>query len=84
MVAWTAAFLVVAGIIAFRDRSAFRAQERYDVLGESLQVVSRQHDQFSAEIADRLASGPLTALGERLGLRSPSDTEIETVPVPGP
>lgn len=84
MVAWTAVFLVVAGMITLRDRAAFRAQDRYRVLEDSLQVVSRQYDQLSADIAARRMAGPLTALGERLGLRSPTDAEIHTVRVPRP
>lgn len=84
VVAWTAVFLVVAGVITLRDRAAFRAQDRHRVLQESLQVVEREHAELLADINTRLSAGPLTALGERLGLRNPSDAEIETVRVPGP
>jgi hypothetical protein len=84
VVAWTAVFLVVAGSITLRDRAAFRALERYRILQESLQVVSRQHDELLADINNRVTAGELTALGERLGLRIPTDTEIELVRVPEP
>lgn len=82
VVAWIAVFLVVAGIITLRDRAAFAARQRLGAIAESLQVVSRQYSELSAEIETTLSPGRLTLLGERLGLRTPTDTEIEQVPVP--
>ncbi len=82
VVAWVAVFLVVAGIITLRDRAAFAAGQRLGAVAESLQVVSRQQNELTAEIQTRVSSGPLTLLGERLGFRIPSDTEIYKVTVP--
>lgn len=84
VVAWIAVFLVVAGIVTLRDRAAFRVQKSMALVEESLQVVERQHNELNAEIANRKSSGALTPIGERLGLRIPSDTEIETVRVTEP
>jgi hypothetical protein len=84
VVAWIAVFLAVAGVITLRDRAAFRTQETLRVVEESLQVVSRQHAELTADIANRLSAAVLTPLGESRGLRIPTDTEIETITVPGP
>lgn len=84
MVAWTAVFLVVAGVITLRDRAAFRALERYEVLEESLQVVARQQAELALEISTKASHAALAELGERLGLRIPTDTEIAQVRVAGP
>ncbi len=81
VVAWTGAFLLVAGVITLRDRAAFRALDRYRVLQESLQVVARQRAELVAEINTRRSAGELTPLGESLGLRIPLDTEIEQISV---
>lgn len=84
VVAWTAVFLAVAGVITLRDRAGFRALERYEVLQESVDVVTRQRAELGAEIHTRLSAGELTPLGERLGLRIPTDAEIARVSVAVP
>ena len=84
VVAWTAVFLAVAGVVTLRDRAAFRALERYEVLEDSLQVVARQHTELLSEINTRGSLGALGELGARLGLRIPTDGEIEQVRVTGP
>ncbi len=84
VVAWVAVFLVVAGIITRRDRLGFAALERYNAIAESLQVVQRQQAELSADIQTRESPGALVQLGLRLGLRTPTDTEIEQVSVPAP
>lgn len=84
VVAWTAVFLVVAGVITLRDRAAFRAVKRHEALRESLDVVERQHSELTAELATRRSPGELTPLGERLGLRIPTDAEIARVSVAVP
>lgn len=74
-------FLAVAGTIALRNRQGFAAAERIAALEDSMQVVSRHHSDLSAEIANFLAPGQLTRLGESLGLQTPTDNQIERVPV---
>ena len=82
MVGWVAVFLAVAVVITLRDRAAFATGDRIAALEDSVQVLGRQHDDLSARIHNRLAPGPLILLGEQLGLRTPTDNEIERVPVP--
>ena len=82
MVGWVAVFLAVAAVITLRDRAAFAAGERISVLEDSLQVLGRQFNDLSGRIENRRAPGPLGLLGEQLGLRTPTDNEIERVPVP--
>lgn len=84
VVVWIAVFLLVAAIITLRDRAGFEATARIARLEDSLQVISRQHAELSARIANQRAPGPLSQLGESLGLRIPTDNEIERVQVPRP
>lgn len=84
VVVWIAVFLVVAAVITLRDRAGFNTTARIAQLEDSLQVVARQHADFSARINNKLAPGPLSQLGESLGLRTPTDNEIERVQVPRP
>jgi len=81
-VAWVAVFLAAAAIVSRRDRRGFQVSGRIDSLERVLQVVSRQHAEASAENAIRLAPGALSRVGEGLGLRIPTDSEIERVLVP--
>lgn len=82
MVGWVAVFLAVAATIALRDRAAFETTKRISLLADSLQVIERQYNDLSTQISNRRAPGPLSALGESLGLRTPTDNEIERVQVP--
>jgi hypothetical protein len=82
VVGWIAVFLAVAVVITLRDRAAFATAERIAALDDSLQVLLRQQVDLSGRVNDRLAPGPLSRLGEQLGLRIPTDNEIERVPVP--
>ncbi len=84
MVVWVAVFLMVAAVITLRDRAGFEATARIARLEDSLQLIDRQHLELSARIANFRAPGPLSRLGESLGLRTPSDNEIERVQVPRP
>lgn len=84
VVGWIAVFLAVAAVITLRDRAGFAARDRISLLDDSLQVVSRQYNDLSARIAIRQAPGALLLLGEELGLRTPTDDEIERVLVPRP
>lgn len=74
-------FLAVAGTIALRNRKGFAAAARIAVLEDSMQVVSRRHSDLLAEINNFQAPGHLTRLGESLGLQTPTDNQIERVPV---
>jgi hypothetical protein len=82
--AWVAVFIAVAAIVSQRDRRAFRTADRIDSLARVLQVVSRQHSVLQSEINTRLAPGELSRIGTALGLRVPTDSEIEQVGVPRP
>lgn len=82
VVAWIAVFLLVAGVITVRDRRAFATEKRVALLEDSLQVLLRQHADLLARRSTRLAPGSLMRVGERLGLRTPTDNEIERVLVP--
>lgn len=82
LVAWIAVFLAVAAVITLRDRAGFAARDRIAALEDTLQVLERQHVDLSSRINTRLAPGPLSLLGEQLGLRIPTDNEIERVLVP--
>ena len=82
VVGWIAVFLGVAAMITLRDRAGFAARDRILLLQDSLQVLSRQHNQLVVRIETRLAPGALSLTGEELGLRSLTDNEIERVPVP--
>ncbi len=84
VVAWVAVFLAVAGAITLRNRAAFRVQKALAAVAESLQVVERQRDELTSDIETRRSASALTPLGESRGLRIPTDTEIETIVVPGP
>jgi hypothetical protein len=80
--AWVAVFLALAAIVSQRDRRGFRTAERIDSLARAFQVVSRQHAELQTEINTRLAPGELSRVGAALGLRVPTDSEIEQVGVP--
>jgi hypothetical protein len=82
VVGWIAVFLAVAAVITLRDRAAFATGERVRALEDSLQVLSRQYNDLSSRIAIRQAPGALMLVAEQLGLRTPTDNEIERVPVP--
>src|SRR5690606_9683735 len=75
---------VGAAVITLRHRPGFNATARTARLEDSLQVVARRHADLSARINNKLAPGPLSQLGESLGLRTPTDNEIERVQVPRP
>lgn len=82
VIGWIAVFLAVAAVITLRTRAGFDTGDRIALLEDSLQVLERQHADLSARIANRLAPGTLTLVGEQLGLRTPTDNEIERVLVP--
>lgn len=82
VVGWIAVFLGVAAMITLRDRAGFAARDRIRLLEDSLQVLSRQHNELSGRVNMRSAPGALSLVGESLGLRSPTDNEIERVLVP--
>ena len=62
----------------FRLLAVFRAEGRC----ADSDPAGGTNDDLSARIHNRLAPGPLILLGEQLGLRTPTDNEIERVPVP--
>lgn len=80
---WTAVLLIVAGIIAIRDRKAFDTIDRLAAVEDSLEVINRIHAEVASELATLQAPGSLQALGEELGLRAPSDSEQARVRVTG-
>ena len=80
-VGWIAVFLATAGAIALRNHAAFETRRRLLVLEDSLQAVARTHTQLSADVATLLSPAMLRPLGERIGLRTPSDSETATVVV---
>jgi hypothetical protein len=82
LVGWIAVFLGVAAVITLRDRAGFATVTRIGVLEDSQQVLQRQHADLHGRVANRLAPGELSALGESLGLRTPTDNEIERIQVP--
>jgi hypothetical protein len=84
VVGWIAVFLVVAAVITLRDRAAFATSKRIVALDDSLSVLKRQYVDVTARIENRQSPGALMRLGEELGLRTPTDDEIERVLVPRP
>ena len=82
VVGWIAVFLAVAAVITLRDRAGFTTRSRIALLEDSLQVLDRQYNDLNSRIAVRRAPGPLSLVGEQLGLRIPTDNEIERVLVP--
>lgn len=82
-VGWVAVFLATAGTIALRNHAAFETRQRLLVLQDSLQAVARTHTQLAADVATLLSPALLRPLGERIGLRTPSDSETATVVITG-
>jgi hypothetical protein len=82
-VGWVAVFLATAGTIALRNHAAFETRQRLLVLQDSLQAVARTHTQLAADVATLLSPALLRPLGERIGLRAPSDSETATVVITG-
>ncbi len=82
VVGWIAVFLAVTAVITLRTRAGFDARKRISALEDSLQVLSRQYSELSGEITNRTSPGTLGRIGEELGLRTPTDNEIERVMVP--
>jgi len=78
-VAWITVFLATAGTIALRNQAAFQARKNLAVLDDSLRAVSRVQTQLAADVATLLAPAMLRPVGERLGLRSPTDSETVSV-----
>jgi hypothetical protein len=82
LVGWVTVFLAVAAVITLRDRAAFATNTRIASLEDSLRVLGRQSNDLSTRLANRQAPGALSVVGERLGLKAPTDNEIERILVP--
>ena len=82
VLAWTAVFLAVAGVITVRDTRGWAKQRVVDALEDSLAVLQDLHTEASAAVATLRPPGELTRVGAALGLRPPSDSEIHTLRVP--
>jgi hypothetical protein len=80
--AWVAVLLLAAAIVSLRDRRGFKVAKRIEALEHTHQVVSHQLMEVQADINNRTSPGQLRRVGERLGLRIPTDSEIEQVGVP--
>lgn len=80
--AWVAVLLLAAAIVSLRDRRGFKVTKRIEALERTHQVVSHQLLDVHAEVTIRTSPGELRRVGERLGLRIPTDSEIEQVGVP--
>jgi hypothetical protein len=82
LVGWITVFLAVAAVITLRDRAAFTTNERIAALEDSLRVLGRQHYDLTSRLVIRRTPAALSVVGERLGLKAPTDNEIERIQVP--
>ncbi len=76
VLAWTAVFLAVAGLVVSRDRRAFAVQRRVGVLDDHLRALISDRDRLAATIARLSTQEQLQPKAEALGLRIASDSEM--------
>ncbi len=84
VLAWTAVFLAVAGIIVSRDRRAFVMQDRLRAQNDHVRALLSDRDKLSATIARLATQEELQPKAEAMGLRIASDSEMVALPVPSP
>ncbi|MEP6589761.1 MAG: hypothetical protein ABJC19_01145 [Gemmatimonadota bacterium] len=84
MLAWTAVFLAVAGVIVSRDRRGFAMQRRVRELNDHVRALVSDRDKVAATIARLSTQEVLQPKAEAMGLRTASDSEMVTLPVVPP
>lgn len=84
VLAWTAVFLAVAGIIVSRDRRAFVLQDRLRAQNDHVRALLSDRDKLSATIARLATQEELQPKAEAMGLRIASDSEMVALPVQSP
>lgn len=81
VLAWTAVFLTVAGIIVLRDRRAFAMQDQVRELDDHVRALISDRDRLAATIARLSTQEALQPKVEAMGLRIASDSEMVALPV---
>ncbi len=81
VLAWTAVFLAVAGVIVSRDRRAFALQGRLRTLDDHVSALISDRDRLAATIARLSTQEQLQPRAEAMGLRIASDSEMVALPV---
>jgi cell division protein FtsL len=81
VLAWTAVFLAVAGVIVSRDRRGFELQKRVRVLNNHVRALISDRDRLAATIARLSTQEVLQPKVEAMGLRIASDSEMVALPV---
>ena len=84
VLAWTAVFLLVAGVIVLRDRRAFTLQARVRVVNDHIRALISDRDKLAATIAKLSTQEELQPKAEAMGLRIASDSEMIALPVTPP
>lgn len=84
VLAWTAVFLLVAGVIVSRDRRAFALQARVRVVHDHIRALISDRDRLAATIARLSTQEELQPKAEAMGLRIASDSEMIALPVTPP
>lgn len=81
VLAWTAVFLAVAGVIVYRDHRGFEMQRRARQLNDHVRALMSDRDKFAAAIARLSTQEVLQPKAEAMGLRTASDSEMVNLPV---
>lgn len=84
VLAWTAVFLAVAGVIVSRDRRAFTLQAHVRDLDYRVGALISDRDRLAAVIARLSTQAELQPKVEAMGLRIASDSEMVALPVTAP
>lgn len=84
VLAWTAVFLAVAGVVVSRDRRALAVQRRMGVVEDHVRALISDRDRLAATIARLSTQEQLQPKAEAMGLRVASDSEMIFLPVMPP
>jgi hypothetical protein len=82
VLAWVGVFLIMAGVLTWRDRTAFNIEETLRHLRDSLEVATARHAQLQTSVAGLESAAAITSAGEALGLVTPTDSEMFTLTIP--
>ncbi|MES2125551.1 MAG: hypothetical protein V4503_12780 [Gemmatimonadota bacterium] len=81
VLAWTAVFLAVAGVIVSRDHRGFELQRRAREVSDHVRALLSDRDRYAAAIARLSTQEVLQPKAEAMGLRVASDSEMVALPV---
>lgn len=83
VIAWTAVFLAVAGIITVRDHHGWQVRGRLAAVRDSVEAARSEVDLLKSRVSFLTSRAHLAPIATALGLRISSDSEYQRLTLPG-